>query len=114
MSAYGLWPNAAQPGSFDWSVLTDPNRRSGTDRLDAQFWRANVDPTECCVLSSAGTTQSRLAADESGFENLFLAGEAVRTNLNQTCVEDAVMSGMAASRAICGSPATIVGENFFP
>ena len=113
-SAYGLWPSAAQPGSFDWSVLTDPNRRSGTDRLNAQFWRANVDPTECCVLSSAGTTQNRLATDESGFENLFLAGEAIRTNLNQTCVEDAVMSGMAASRAICGSPATIVGENFFP
>jgi uncharacterized protein with NAD-binding domain and iron-sulfur cluster len=113
-SSYGLWPAAARPGRFDWSVLTDPCGRTGSDRLDAQFWRANIDPTECCVLSSAGTTQYRLAADESGFENLFLAGAWTRTNLNQTCVEAAVMSGMAASRAISGHPEEIVGENFFP
>jgi len=43
---------------------------------------------------------------------LILAGCYVRTGLNTTCVEGAVMSGMQASRAICGLPEVVVGENF--
>ena len=51
-------------------------------------------------------------SDESGFSNLFLAGTWLRTGLNVSCVEAAVMSGMQCARAISGSPHEIVGEYF--
>jgi uncharacterized protein with NAD-binding domain and iron-sulfur cluster len=109
-----LWPAAARPGSLglDWSVLHDPENRSGAARFEAQFWRANVDPSECCVGSFVDTARHRLRAHETGVGNLFLAGECVRTALDVTCVEAAVMSGMQAARAISGSPVRIVGEDF--
>ena len=111
-SSVALWPIADNGTNFNFNVLTDVNGGTGVARFDAQFLRANVDPTECCVLSAAGTTQYRLHPDQSGFTNLILAGEATRHGFNTTAIEGAVMSGMAASRAICGQPATIVGYDF--
>lgn len=107
-----IWPRTRTARGFDWNVLSDPSGGAGQARFDAQFWRANIDPTECCVASAASTTKYRLGPDESGFDNLVLAGEATRHGLNTTCIEGAVMSGLAASRAICGEPATIVGYDF--
>lgn len=110
-----IWPRATSPEhptALDYEKLYDPHGGSGTARLDAQVIKANVTPTECCVGSGKGTTKYRLRADESGFENLTLCGAWIRTGLNSTCVEAAVMSGMAAARAISGTPETIVGEHF--
>jgi uncharacterized protein with NAD-binding domain and iron-sulfur cluster len=110
-----LWPRATLAGdsnALDYDVLFDPSGGAGAARLDAQWLRANVDPTECCVAALKGTTRLRLGADESGFANLILAGDWTRNGMNTACVEGAVMSGMAASRALCGSPETIVGEDF--
>jgi hypothetical protein len=100
--AYGLWPRACAAGGFDWTALHDPAGGVGEARLDAQFWRANIDPTECCVGSEAGSTKHRLLPHESGFDNLILTGEATRHGLNGTAVEAAVMSGVAAAKAIQG------------
>ena len=55
-------------------------------------------------MTRAGSVQHRLAADESGFDNLKLAGDWTRNGLDGGSVEAAVTSGMQASRAICGSP----------
>jgi uncharacterized protein with NAD-binding domain and iron-sulfur cluster len=101
-----MWPG------FDWGMLHDPSGAGGTDRLDAQYWVANVEPSERYVLSLPGTTDLRLPQREkgSGFENLHLAGDWTRNGINAGCVEAAVMSGLQASRAISGHPATIVGE----
>ena len=93
-------------------MLYDPRGGVGADRMNFQWIRANVDPTECCETSGPGTTKLRLKADESGFLNLVLAGAWLRTGINATCVEAATMSGMDASRAICGEPKEIVGEWF--
>jgi hypothetical protein len=93
-------------------VLHVTKPAADTARFDQQFWRANIDPTECCTLSAAGTTQYRLHPDETGFGNLILAGEGTRHGFNTTAIEGAVMSGAAASRAICGAPAHIVGYDF--
>jgi hypothetical protein len=106
------WPAARQGGDFDWNALHDPSGAVGEARLDAQFLRANIDPTECCVASAAGQTRYRLYPDQSGFSNLILTGEGCRHGLNATAVEAAVMSGMAASRAICGMPHYIPGYDF--
>jgi uncharacterized protein with NAD-binding domain and iron-sulfur cluster len=110
-SAHGLWPAVAQAkGGFDWSSLADPEGRRGMDRLDAQYWQATMSPSERYVLSVPGSTKFRLRANESGFENLVLAGDWVRTGLNVGCAEGAVMAGMQAARAISGWPERIVGD----
>ncbi|HEY5785123.1 MAG TPA: FAD-dependent oxidoreductase [Microlunatus sp.] len=108
------WPAAHSPDdTFRWEVLTDfSGTGHGVALLDQQFLRANIDPTECCVRSAAGTTQFRLHPLESGFDNLVLAGEATRNGFNTTAIEAATMSGMAASKAICGQPEEIVGYDF--
>jgi uncharacterized protein with NAD-binding domain and iron-sulfur cluster len=111
-SSHALWPFADPGGAFNWDVLRAPAGTSGTARFDAQYWRANLDPTECCTLSSAGTTRYRLHPHETGFDNLYLAGEGSRHGFNTTAIEGAVMSGAAASQAICGQPAMIVGYDF--
>ena len=52
----------------------------------------------CCrSLASSGY---RLRPDASGYDNLFLAGDWTECTLNAGCVEAAVISGMAAARAI--------------
>jgi uncharacterized protein with NAD-binding domain and iron-sulfur cluster len=93
-----LWPNSADAtGCFDRSLLA------------SEFYRINIDPTELYVLSVAGSTEARLAPGRSGFENLYLAGDWTRVDLNIGCVEAAVQSGMLAANAICGSPRYIFG-----
>ena len=108
--AFNLWPAVATENSFDWQVLIDPGDSRGEARFDAQYWRANVNPSELYVLSVVNSTQHRLTSDASGFSNLYLAGDWLKTGLNAGCVEAAVMGGMQASRAICGYPPVIKGE----
>jgi uncharacterized protein with NAD-binding domain and iron-sulfur cluster len=98
-----IWPKAETPaGDFDHGVI------------EHSYLRANVDPTECCIGAAAGEVSLRLRTDETGFDNLYLAGCYVRTGLDTTCVESAVMSGMQAARAISGSPKDVFGEHFHP
>jgi uncharacterized protein with NAD-binding domain and iron-sulfur cluster len=124
LTRYGtiLWPKAAgDDEAFDWSCLFAPGvGNEPKERLAAQYLRANFIPTERYVLSPAGLTVHRL---ESGaladpltptpdrFPNLYLAGDWTLNGVNGGCVEAATMSGMLASRAICGEPKVIVGEN---
>lgn len=106
-----VWPGSAdRDGSFDWRLLGGDHRQ-GSERFDSQFWIGNFQQTERYVITPAGSVQHRLGADESGYENLFLAGDWVKTALDAGCVEAAVMAGMQASRAICGVPSTIIGED---
>ncbi len=106
----------AFPDSFDFSILYTPGPppppSADSTALGTQFSRANVNPTERYVVSLKGSTQYRLKASASGYDNLTLAGDWTRTGLNYGCVEAAVMSGMEASRAICGRPTIIFGENY--
>lgn len=95
-NAQHLWP------AFDWS------------QVSSYYVRANVNPSDRYVLSLPGTLQARRRAGESGFDNLVLAGDWVRTGLNLGCIESAVMSGLQAARAISGEPAHVPGESDFP
>ena len=108
-----LWPAAGPSGAFPWQWLVDASNASGPARFDAQYWRANVDPSERYVMSVVNSTRYRLQTDQSGFSNLFLTGDWIRTGLNAGCVEAAVMAGMQASRAISGHPQEIAGESDF-
>jgi uncharacterized protein with NAD-binding domain and iron-sulfur cluster len=106
-----IWPTASGPNGFCWELLVAPgNQNTGPERIDSQYLRANIAPSERYVISVPGSTQFRLRADGSGFKNLYLAGDWVYTPINAGCVEAAVMGGFAASRAIGGTPQTIIGE----
>jgi uncharacterized protein with NAD-binding domain and iron-sulfur cluster len=104
-----LWSEAG--AGFPWQWLADPLGAAGQARMDRQYWRANVDPSERYVLSVAGSSAHRLASDGAGIANLFLAGDWLRTGLDSGCVEAAVMGGMQAARAISGYPANIPGDS---
>jgi uncharacterized protein with NAD-binding domain and iron-sulfur cluster len=104
-----IWPTAGRRG-FDWNLLAG-GRNTGEARFDDQFWLGNYQPTERYVLTPEGSVKYRLRADQSGYDNLFLAGDWIKTGLDAGCVEAAAMSGMQAARAISGSPKTIVGED---
>jgi uncharacterized protein with NAD-binding domain and iron-sulfur cluster len=111
--AHGLWPEAARAhreGGFAWGKLVDPEHRRGVERLAGQYWQATYCPSERFVLAAPGSTKHRLRAGESGFENLVMAGDWVRTGMNVGCVEGATMGGMQAARVISGWPERIVGD----
>jgi uncharacterized protein with NAD-binding domain and iron-sulfur cluster len=86
--------------------LAGAGEREGEDRFDSQFWRANVDPSERYVLSLPGSDKYRLRSDESGYDNLVLAGDWINCGLNAGCLEAAVMSGLQAANVIHGRPLT--------
>ena len=110
------WPRGTtpqHPEMLNWELLLAPDSAHGEDRLKAQYWTANVEPSSRYVLSVPGSTQFRLHSDRSGFTNLYLAGDWTRNGIDAGCVESAVMSGLQASRAIAGYPQRIVGEKDF-
>lgn len=98
-------------GKTNWNAFVDPKNQEGAARWTSQFVRANWIETERYTLSLAGTTKLRLKPDQSGYANLYLAGDWTDNHFNSGCIEASTMSGMQASRAICGYPTTIVGES---
>jgi len=107
-----LWKQFQKPdGSIQWDWLVDPQNRQGQARFDAQFVRANWTGTERYTLSLAGSTQYRLKTNQTGYANLYIVGDWIENGFNSGCIEASTMSGMQASRAICGYPTKIVGED---
>jgi uncharacterized protein with NAD-binding domain and iron-sulfur cluster len=106
-----IWPRTIDAnGGFDYSSLFDPSQGQGVARFDQQYYRANTNPSDRYVHTPPGSTKHRLFADESGFDNLVLAGDWVMTHLNGGCVEAATMGGMQAARALTGFPDVIHGD----
>jgi uncharacterized protein with NAD-binding domain and iron-sulfur cluster len=95
-----LWPLAtkSEGHGFRWDMVV------------SQYHRAGVDPSDRHVLSTAGSTRHRLPAGSSGFTNLFLAGDWVRTSLNTGCIEAAVEGGLYAAEGILGERLPISGR----
>jgi uncharacterized protein with NAD-binding domain and iron-sulfur cluster len=109
--AGGLWPAAVDPSRrFAWPLLHDPAAGVGEVRLDAQYLRGTLNPSERYVLSVPGSTAFRLRAEETGLDNLVMCGDHTFTGINAGCVEAATMSGMNAARHLCGHPAEIAGD----
>ena len=109
-----FWPTPNAGGSFDWNVMDAPSSSAGSERLHAQFIRANIDPSERYVLSVPKSVQTRLSANGTDFANLYLCGDWTLNGLNVGCMEATFTSGLQASRAIAGYPKTIPGEHDWP
>ncbi len=108
----GFWPGAHRETGFDWNLLAGRCEAQGEARLDSQYLRVNIDPSERYVLSAPGTARYRLDPGKTGIANLFVAGDWVNTPINAGCVEAAVMGGLGAARAIAGDDIQIEGESF--
>jgi uncharacterized protein with NAD-binding domain and iron-sulfur cluster len=107
-----LWPKAVDPVTreLDWARLVGPAKNVGPARLDAQYLRANVEPSERYVLSVPGSGKYRIRPDDTGFGNLYAVGDWTACGLDAGYVEGAVISGMLAANAInrtYGNPAGV-------
>ena len=111
-----VWPMArdVDSGGFRWDTLVGPDDEVGAERFDNQYWRANVDPSDRYVLSLPGSERYRLRPDESGFENLYLAGDWTDSGLNAGCVEAATISGLQAANSILGADRWNDIKGFYP
>jgi hypothetical protein len=107
-----LWPGVAAGTGLELSQLCGEGE--GVQRFEGQYWRANVNPSDRYVLALPGSAQHRIGAGESGFDNLWLAGDWVRTGLDLGCIESAVMAGLQAARALTRDLVDVTGESDFP
>ena len=102
-----LWPKICEADGKTFNPLNlyhpDPNA-DGQARLDWQYFRINIEPSERYVLSTQISTSHRLAPWDTGFNNLVFAGDWCRNAIDISCVESAVTSGMLASHHLCGHP----------
>jgi len=108
--ARALWPKAFDAeGRFRFDLLADPIEGragpSGPDRIDTQYWRANVNPSDRYVLNTPGSTRYRISPLDITYDNLTIAGDWTDCGFNTGCVEAAVMSGLLAAHALSGRPA---------
>ncbi|MCL6285989.1 FAD-dependent oxidoreductase [Ruegeria sp. 2012CJ41-6] len=111
--ADGAWSNVRNPTKpeFDWRMLYDPQDRPDEKRLDWQAIHINDEGAARYVQSRPGTARYRLRSDQSGLENLWLAGDWTKTALNAGCMEAAIMSGQRAARGVSGySEISVIGE----
>jgi uncharacterized protein with NAD-binding domain and iron-sulfur cluster len=99
----GLYfPNAVSEHGFDWRLLSGVNGHRGRSALATQHVSVNIDPSDRYVQSVPGSDKYRLRPDESGYDNLVLAGDWTDCGMNAGCIEAAVMSGLQAANAVLG------------
>ena len=96
-----LWPHMrAKDGGFLFTALHDPQGRSGADRLSWQFVQTAAHGSQRQTLAAPGSLACRLPPDGSGFDNLYLAGDWTRTDLNAPSMEAAAAAGIQAASAV--------------
>jgi len=97
-----LLPGTVADGAFRWDLLCGRNGHSGPNAIDTQLYLANVDPSDRYVQCAPGSDAHRLRCDESGYDNLLLAGDWTDNGLNAGCIEAATLSGLRAANAVLG------------
>lgn len=99
------WPratSAASPYGLDPLLIYDPEPGAPGDVLTRQYIRANCNPSDLYVQSPKNSVYTRMDANQSGLDNLFLAGDWTLNGLNSGCAESAARSGARCAQAIAG------------
>jgi uncharacterized protein with NAD-binding domain and iron-sulfur cluster len=112
-----LWPRAtlpSQPDALDFGLLVDRQDRKGEARIESQYLRASVNPSDRYVMSVPGSSAYRPRTEETNLTNLFVTGDWIKNGIQGGCAEAAVMAGLQTARAICGMPAQIMGDTTPP
>jgi uncharacterized protein with NAD-binding domain and iron-sulfur cluster len=97
-----FFPKAFDERGFDWQLLSGVRGQRGVAALATQHVSVNIDPSDRYVQSVPGSDKYRLRPDESGYDNLVLAGDWTDCGMNAGCIEAAVMSGLEAANALLG------------
>jgi uncharacterized protein with NAD-binding domain and iron-sulfur cluster len=97
-----FFPNAESQHGFAWHLLYGADGQRGSAALSTQHVSVNIDPSDRYVQSVPGSDEYRLRPDESGYDNLVLAGDWTDCGINAGCIEAAVMSGLQAANALLG------------
>jgi uncharacterized protein with NAD-binding domain and iron-sulfur cluster len=97
-----LLPGSHDEDGFRWELLCGQNGHRGPAAIDSQFFAANVDPSDRYVQCAPRSDAHRLRSDESGYDNLVLAGDWTDNGLNAGCIEAAAISGLQAANAVLG------------
>jgi hypothetical protein len=99
----GLYlPGAVDEQGFNWDLLCGGDGQTGSAALATQHVSVNIDPSDRYAQAVPGSDQHRLRPDESGYDNLVLAGDWTDCGWNAGCIEAAVMSGLQAANALLG------------
>lgn len=96
-----IWPAIFSKNnkSFNWDDLIDIEERQGIERINSQYFRANIDPTERYVLSVTNSSKFRLKTKTS-YTNLFITGDWIDIGFNAGCVEASVLAGKLTAEAV--------------
>jgi uncharacterized protein with NAD-binding domain and iron-sulfur cluster len=94
------------------NALTSPDNAGGEARLRQQYWTAAINPADRYVQTLTGTSRFRLAANASGYRNLFFCGDWIDYGFNLGCFEGAIISGLQAANAITGDPRPIRNDPY--
>ena len=96
------FPNAVTEQGFAWHLLSGVNGKRGREALATQHFSVNIDPSDRYVQSVPGSDQYRSRPDESGYDELVLAGDWTDCGMNAGCIEAAVMSGLQTANTLLG------------
>jgi uncharacterized protein with NAD-binding domain and iron-sulfur cluster len=105
------WLGKSFGGLLPWAAETNDPGTINRSLVVSEYAIAAWNPSDRYVLSAPGTVSSRLPSAGTGYANLVMAGDWTLSAISSGCVEAAVMSGMHASRAMCGHPHQIVGDS---
>ena len=95
-------PGAVTDQGFAWNMLSGVNGSRDSSALATQYLSVNIDPSDRYVQAVPESDKYRLRPDESGYENLVLAGDWTDSGWNAGCIEAAVISGLQAANALLG------------
>ena len=112
-----LWPDAStkeNPSGFDFDHLVGNSESTDSqDKFADQLFSININPSDRYTRSVPNTDQYRLKTDESGFRNLFLAGDWINYGMNIGYMEGAIVSGFQAASALRENFGFQRNESFF-
>ena len=69
-------------------------------KFNDQYFRINHEPSMQYVLGRPGTNKYRIKSDETGYDNLFFAGDWTDFGLNVGYMEGTVQSGIICANSL--------------